>query len=225
MAACLITVSGTSGEVLIRYTLSGNENEIRSGIGNVYIDDTASSISYTTLSGDAIATSGCVTITELNSVCYKFSWETFRITDRLYSDTLYFDQLSLGGENLSINPTNLSESFSWKKLGSSISQLGDNRISVIAGLQTPSGRSTSIQNIIIRVIDSDAPVLRIKNKYTTNLELILAGVESVDCIPTGYDTFEECVVVVLPTTTSTSTTSTSSTTTTSSSTTTTTTAP
>lgn len=224
MAACLITVSGTSGEVLIRYTLSGNENEIRSGIGNVYIDDTASSISYTTLSGDAIATSGCVTITELNSVCYKFSWETFRITDRLYSDTLYFDQLNLGGEDIAINPTNLSESFSWKKLGSSISQLGNNRISVIAGLQTPSGRSTAIQNIIVRVIDG-APFLRIKNKYTTNLELILLGVETVDCIPTGYDTFEECVVVVLPTTTSTSTTSTSSTTTTSSSTTTTTTAP
>ena len=77
MAACLVTISGTSGTLKLNYTLSSVAYSIETGIGTLYIESTATpgSITYTTLSGDAIATSSCLTITSAPLVCSTLSWD------------------------------------------------------------------------------------------------------------------------------------------------------
>lgn len=56
MATCLINVTGTSGSVLVRYVLAGEQNDITANLGDSFIiPDTATAITFTTLSGDAIA--------------------------------------------------------------------------------------------------------------------------------------------------------------------------
>lgn len=221
MAACLITVSGTSGEVYIKYTLSGNENSITSGIGTVFIDDSATDITYTTLSGDATAASGCVTITELPITCYLFSWESMR-PFKTFSDTLQCDAVILGSEVIDINEVDISRVKSWKELGSSIQQLGDVRLVPSSGKYTASDRYSINTYFILKVISTEVPKLRIKNKYEDHI-LYIEPTVSGDCVPSGYDIFEECIVIILPTTTTTTTAVPTTTTTTTSGTTTTTT--
>lgn len=76
MAACLVTIGGTSGSVELRWMQGSNPNSMVVHFGDTpYITDTATDVTYTTLTGDATASSGCLTITELESNCYLIAYE------------------------------------------------------------------------------------------------------------------------------------------------------
>ena len=45
----------------------------------------------------------------------------------------------------------------------------------------------------------EVPKLRIKNKYEDHI-LYIEPTVAADCIPSGYELFEECIVIILPTT-------------------------
>ena len=78
MAACSVTTGGTNGTLRIDYDLAGDHNVLFSTYGDViWIDDTATNVTYTTLTGDVTASSGCLTITALPKICYlveQYRW-------------------------------------------------------------------------------------------------------------------------------------------------------
>lgn len=79
MASCLITTSGTSGKVLLRYTISSVVHYTETDIGEIYIPDTATAVTYTTLEGDAVSSSLCLTITSLPLIYHKIYWNDLYI--------------------------------------------------------------------------------------------------------------------------------------------------
>ncbi len=108
MAAQLLTVSGTSGSVLVQYvdTLSQPHKIVLDINANTYLDDAAiadTTIYYTTLSGDAIVTSGGLTVVENAKVSYTFLWEAPK----------------------SAPPTNYSQSFDGIVLGSDVQSFAE----------------------------------------------------------------------------------------------------
>ena len=129
MAACLITVTGTSGVIRINYTISGTPYTIETSIGSFYIDDTATDVTYTTLSGDLIATdSGCLTpaISELPANCYLISWD-FVGTEYNTANAIFLGY-GPGGE-ITIPDTSFPNSN--YSLVDAINNLGDDSIKVI----------------------------------------------------------------------------------------------
>lgn len=77
MAACLVTYTG-SGLVEINYKIATVPYTIRSNGGPLFIDDAATDVTYTTLTGDIIATSLCLTITDLPFTYYKIGWKDIK---------------------------------------------------------------------------------------------------------------------------------------------------
>lgn len=75
MAAALISITGTSGNVLLRYKIGTIQHNVEADIGNIYIEDTATNVTYTTLSGNAIASSLVFSITALPFVYYDLFWK------------------------------------------------------------------------------------------------------------------------------------------------------
>lgn len=197
MAACLISITGTSGSVLIRYIIGDNPNTITADIGDpIYIDDTSLEVTYTTLSGDAIASSGCITITELPSACYLYEWETLArvicsaggVTS--YSDPIEmnFTDILIDGEEVVIPPVAYSTSTGAAiELGTSINSVADERFELVAYKEVASVRNTTNYSVVLRVINVDIPELIVTNVDTSTRQYIKGAVSA--CLPAGFTEF------------------------------------
>jgi len=189
MAACLITVSGTSGVIRINYTISGTPYTIETSIGSFYIEDTATSVTYTTLSGDLTASSGCLTITELPASCYILFWKG------IASNNYKTSALILGSETITVSEINFP--ITGKSFVSMVNDLGDDRIKVIGYKISYSGNNNipefnSEQSYILKVLGTDFPILKVRNADDTGYIYIYGELQA-DCLPqAGYTIVDPC---------------------------------
>jgi hypothetical protein len=200
MAACLVTISGTSGLLRLNYTISAVPYSIETGKGTLYIESTATAVTYTTLSGDVIATtaSGCFTITAANAVCKLMLWKGITApgyianavilgaTTTIISDTIWPE----GGRNL-IDSINNASNDNVKVVGYRDGTLFDEY-----------GNANYEFYYILRVIGSDVPTLRVKNADSTAY-VYVPGLALANCtIPSDFEPITPCYSQ-LPTTTTT----------------------
>jgi len=198
MAACLVTISGTSGILKLNYTISAVAYSIETGIGTLYIESTATSVTYTTLSGDAIATSSCLTITAAAAVCNLLMWKG--ITAPGY----VADAIILGSE------TNIIPDTIWPDNGylliDNINKLSYDKLKVIGYKEG----SSFINNIftydsyyILRVLGSDTPQLRVRNADSTSYIYIQGSLLANCTMPSDYQSITPCYSQTPATTTTT----------------------
>ena len=197
MAACLISVTGTSGIIRINYTISAVDYTIETSIGSFYIDDTATGVTYTTLTGDLIASSGCLTITNEPLNCYLLFWKG--ITSPGYKA----NAIILGSTTITIPDTNFP-------LGGStlITSINDANVDavkvtgykIVTDPVESDDPSFNEYYYILSVIGTDVPILRVRNADNTGY-IYIHG-ESTSCtIPPGYIPIEPCYSTITTTTT------------------------
>lgn len=186
MAACLVTVSGTSGEVLIKYEIGGLPYYLTSNIGTFYIENTATSVTYTTLSGDAVATSLCLTIAPLTSTCFRLNWKG------IVADNYTITAVILGNDTLNFTPIPFPTTR--LNLATAINSIYDDRIKVIAYKENvPAGTTLNSQvefNYIVKVFGGEVPILSINNADSTGRIYIYGTVSP--CSIVGYNTIDTC---------------------------------
>ncbi len=191
MASCQINITGSSGSVLIRYTNGAIINKITADIGDaVYIDDGSTDITYTTLSGDAIAASGCVTINALPFYCILFEWETLGYGCERGDE--FTGLLIQGSVTTLANPILLSLSVS--KLANEIDILGSSIIVPYAIKQVMSGTGKIKNSLIIKTYGVlSTEIFLILTNNITSYELYIPGVVSGGgCQPTGFSLTNAC---------------------------------
>jgi hypothetical protein len=181
MAACLITINGTSGLLRLDYKISSISYSIEVGIGTLYIEDTATDVTYTTLTGDVTASSECFTITEVSTICYSIFWEGIN------TNGYYIDAIILNSEIIPLS--NISFSNSGSYLLNEINDLKDYRIKVV-GYKKEYNYESDILYMqyyyIFKILGSYIPTLRVRNKNNTNC-IYIKGVELESCnLPDGY---------------------------------------
>jgi hypothetical protein len=203
MATCLITVSGTYGEVLFNYTDVGSvAHSIVSGPGEFYLDDDGSDYTYTVVYGDLTVSSGCITLTNLSLKCYLIYWQDvypyqllkeFDIQSIIVGDTEYslYEELQKVSNTLS--------SVSVGNITNAINNLGYPLITSPAYKQP--------YYLIIRTLDGTTPYLKLSQK-TSFYNIYLKGTEVTDCIPTDYTEVNIWPVIPVTTTSTTTTTTT-----------------
>ena len=198
MAACLISVTGTVGVIRINYTISGIPYTIETSIGEFYIEDTATDVTYTTLSGDLSAVDdGCLTppIAELAANCYKISWNSIE-SDYTIANAIFLGY-GIGGE-ITIPDTSFPNTpYNFMDI---INNLGDDRVKVI-GYKTV-GYDTTFPNFsrsyILKVLGTERPDLRIRNTDNTGY-IFIHGVLQPDCLPqAGYTIVDPCYNTLPP---------------------------
>lgn len=187
MASCQIDIIGTSGSVRVTYTVGTTENTLTANVGEpVYIDDTATNVYFTRLSGDASAYTECIGITELPLTYYMFEWESTGIPKNFI-----FDGLILGDDTLTIEdvPYDLIDV---SKLATSINSIYNYRIKAVSGkVEIVTPRNTGSIYFQVKVIGYDIPYLRIRNEGTP-FYLYLIPTSMPPFIPPGFDEFQTC---------------------------------
>lgn len=188
MASCSISINGTSGSVLIRYNLTTGAHTMSGLEGDtLYIDDAATEVTYATLSGDAIAESECVTITEATTSYYLFEWETIGIDNTISNGMTFYQIITSEGE-FSFPNVDFTKNKAWTELALAIGNIGNEGITPKSGKQTLTGRGTAIESIVIQVVSESTPELKLVTT-TSELFLYLKGVVSADSIPEGFTEF------------------------------------
>lgn len=187
MAACLITVTGTSGVIRINYTISGTPYTIETSIGDFYIEDTATSVTYTTLSGDLIASSLCLTITELAASCYLVSWSG------ISAPGYVIDRVYLGYETGGFVIADTTFPNTLYDLVDSINNANDDSVKVI-GIKT--SWNNTFENFscayLLKVLGTEPPNLRVRNADDTE-RIYIHGVLQPDCLPIeGFTIIDPC---------------------------------
>lgn len=205
MPGCLISITGTSGTIRLNYTLSGTPYVIETSKGSFYIETSATNVTYTTLEGDLVASSSCLTITNLPSSCYTISW------NNIDANGYVINAVILGATTISISPISFPNS--GFDLVSTINDLYNDKVKVV-GHKFIIGVSPYLydNSYIFKVLGADIPILRLYNS-TTNTYLYVYGVAS-SCVISDYDQVVPCYTAPIPMTTTTTTTTTSTTTTT-----------
>ena len=186
MAACAITISGTSGYVLVRYTLGTNVYSVKAYLGDpVFIDDSATDVSYTTLAGDAIASSLCLTITSLPEVCYLFQWAYN--TNVIQTIPYTINQVEFDSNIYPVTPCDLidGKNMSIYNFIYEFNQLALETIYVNAYDIDSTTPGQTVISLIFKTIGTDIPKLRLVNTIAGN-DLIMEGVVSGSCLPVGY---------------------------------------
>lgn len=186
MATCLVTISGTSGEVFIKYTDSGSvDRYLRAGLGQLYLDDNGTDYEWSTLSGDAAAASGCITLTEVPIVCHLISWQRLlvdeisdaKIDAILLDDTVY--EFS----------TSYTFPRSQAKIADAINSLNESDFKAVAFKQV-TATNKSEYFLIIKVRGDKVPKLRITNEAGTHFMYLIG--EASSCLPAEYTEINTC---------------------------------
>lgn len=183
MAACAITITGT-GKVLLRYTVSAVEKELVASVGTIYLDDATvdANITYTTLTGTAVAASSCFTITELPLQCFHFFWDWFP------GMSYTFTKLSIDGDDFALNPVVSLTEETYNALADSINQLDPDKIQAIKGKINLT--ELPIFSMVIRTLAVNPPVLTAVNGNNT-AEFTISS-KGGSCSPLGYEDIESC---------------------------------
>ena len=188
MANCLVTVSGTTGTVLINYIDSGAiPRVLTSGPGTFLIDDGGSEYTWTNLSGDTAVSSLCIEFTEIVNNCYIFSWE---LTVPNQINNLKFTSVELGTDSNSIADLN----FPFTKVTDLAAAINGLNLEQIKAKAYKVVRTTKTEYfMILKVQGTDIPFIKIKNIDSTHF-LYLKGVYTSNCLPAGYTEIETCEV-------------------------------
>jgi len=191
MASCLVTTGGTSGTFRLEYDLGVNHVVSYYNFGDViYIDDTATDITYTTLTGDVTATSGCVTITDSPQTCYLLKYDRSSLVS---TSTSVFDAIVIG-------TTVHSFATPCEDTLIQVSSLFTNVNTVLADddIKFTAWKSENLTDdyvdiyLVVRIMGTiDVPSLRIKS-VNNNYSYII-GTVSADCVPSGYYDLGVCL--------------------------------
>jgi hypothetical protein len=197
MAACIVNITGTSGTLKLNYTLSSVQYTLETGIvpvGTLWIDSAATNVTYTTLSGDVIASpgAGCsLTITAAPPLCSLLTWDGKVTTSGYVANAII-----IGSIVVPITET------SWPNSGSmlvnSINNASSDAIKVIGY----KNNSTTSYSYILRSIGSNVPQLRVRNADNTGFIYIPAAGMASCTVPSDYQYIVPCYGT-LPTTTTT----------------------
>lgn len=211
MAACLVTISGTSGLLKLNYTLSSVAYSIETGVGTLYIESTATGVTYTTLSGNVTAASLCLTITAAPSVCNLLMWKGLNTNPNGY----VADAIILGSETTLIAETVWPNSATG--LIDAINNLSYDKVKVIGYNSSTTVNSNSTTNFyynyILRTLGTDVPMLRVRNADSTGYIYIPSTLLASCAIPSDYELVTPCYSQTPITTTTTITPTTTTTTT------------
>ena len=196
MPACAITITGTTGSVVINYILSGTAHTMNGSFGDsLFINDAATAITYTNISGNAAATSACVTITNLPSSCYILSWSldfTPVVTGTsgyVQNSNYIFTDVALStGIVLPITQVSYSN-FDPTVLAENINILNDSRVKAVA-TRVISATYTKELFIVLKITGAFIPELKINNPVG-NKTLYIRGIAG-DCLPLNYSLFNVC---------------------------------
>lgn len=189
MASCSVTTGGTSGTFRLNYNLGVNPVIAYYNFGDtIFIDNSATDVTYTTLTGDVTATSGCVTITALPETCYLLKYDR---SSTVNTSTSVFDAIVVGTTVHSFASPSADTLIDSTTLIYNINTvLADPNIKVV------SVKSTNLTNnfvniaLIVKIIGTDIPSLRIKS-INNNYSYIIGTVSS-DCVPFGYYSLNIC---------------------------------
>lgn len=200
MASCEITATGSSGQAILKYKIGTNNYSTIVNIGDpIYIDDTASDVIFTRISGDIAVSSGCIAVTEVEYVCYIFKWESKGIpTNFTFVSLLHMD----GEQVIDEVPFDL---LNLEDLATSINKSSE-RIKAIAGkTEVQNDRLSGFHYLKIRSIGFDIPFLKIRNTGTPFFLYLVPDPDSCS-IDSGFTEFNICESEYISTTTTTTTT-------------------
>lgn len=197
MAACLITVAGTSGTLRLDYKIGVDSYSIDTSVGSFYIEDTATDVTYTTLTGDVTASSLCLTVTELPVTCYKLSWKGL--------DTYNYRTAELEIGALSFILPEISFPQTGTSLADAINNLNTSVVKVIGYKRSYNATYTYPfqYDYLLQVLGSEAPILVVKNSDDSGFIYIYSAVTT--CDTTGYAAIDYCSTIPVLTTTTTTT--------------------
>lgn len=216
MAQCLITVTGSRGIVLILYKLGAEYHSIQAKHGqDVYIDSTATDVSYTVLPSnpipDATATSSCLTITNKTQTCYEVKWEydddpgTPRPTLASVGTGQKIDALILDDSVLlttEIIPLPLMSFPKARRLVQEINKLDDPRFRIVATTRTrrlegptppPPQILVTRYGFILQMIGDLVPTIRVRNAANTGYTNY-TGTSSI-CLPADYQKIKSTCII------------------------------
>jgi len=196
MPSCVVTVTGTTGSVEIRYILTGTAHVMTGIFGEtLYINDAATEITYTNISGNAAASSACVTITNLPSACYIVDWSLLfldainGVYGYLNNTNYTFTGVIINNVLSAIAPINYN-TLTPNTLANAINNLNNYRLKATA---VRSIISTNFNEyfLVLKTIGSFIPEVKINNP-SGNHTLYLKGVVSGSCLPVGYTAIDIC---------------------------------
>lgn len=195
MAACLITLGGTNGIIRIDYTLGSTPNFIVSNFGDdVYIDDTATDITYTTLTGDVTASSGCVTITANPRYCYLLSYDRPNATSTYQT---LIDAIVVGTPQVFTTASQDSYAAFGNLIYNINTDLDNDYIKVIGYKTEHLVNNYENMSIMVRIVGADVPSLRIISP-AGNYSYII-GIVQTDCtLPVDFTPIEVCEIPPAP---------------------------
>ena len=185
MAACSVTTGGTNGTFRLDFDLGADHNVLYSTFGDViWIDDTATNVTYTTLTGDVTATSGCVTVTALPEICYLLEYDRWSGTtpeDYVSQfDAIYLDNTEYAFTT-PLDDTLQQASFISNEVNNVIAI---EAVKIVAGKLTIVDTNYVTISFIIKVLGSEIPSFRLLSPYG-NYSYIKGTVSS-SCLPTGF---------------------------------------
>lgn len=186
MAACSVTTGGTNGTLRIDYDLAGDHNVLFSTYGDViWIDDTATNVTYTTLTGDVTASSGCLTVTALPQICYLLEYDRWSGDPAEITYNSTFDAILLDNTVNAFVTEHTDDIASSADLVNEINNvLNDDSFKVVAAKTTNVDTYYMTISFIIRIYGSEVPSLRLVSPYG-NISYI-KGTVSATCVPTGF---------------------------------------
>ncbi len=195
MAACLITITGTTGTLELRFKLSGVDKTIIFNESNlITVDDaTVTDVTYTA-DGDMVATSGCLTITDEPATCRLWYWKDLDL-ENYEIDAVVVESTVTEITNVPIDSTiteiaetiNSSTTYRTKVLGIKSDIVMD-------GIEAfPTSNETFIK---IRVFGTDEPFLRLKELSSSSYLYVPST--STTCDLTDYTEINECGGIITP---------------------------
>lgn len=193
MAACLITVSGTSGNVRIDYKDGIISKYVISSIGTLYLESTITNVTYTNLFGDASVSSLCLTITNLPTTCFKMYWKGLSNANYKINAIIFNNDI--------IPITEVSFPNSGTAIISEINSLNDSRFKLKyylinnASAMFSNDISSVTYSYIIETQGTTPPQFRVKNADNTGY-IYIHGVVST-CAPVGYTEVNTCEATTL----------------------------
>lgn len=179
MSACAITIGGSAGSVQLSYTLGSSVNTLLCNYGDtVYADSAATACTYTTLTGGAIPSSGCLTFSNVPVNYYQIGWEGIS-----QSSPFIWDSFFLDSSGTSISSSNVGYPFNIRPLIQAINGAANPAISVTSSKVVGS----TDYYIILKIVGTAIPSLRLTDPGNSNSHyLYMKSTSASSAVPSGF---------------------------------------
>ena len=195
MAQCQINI--LSGTVLIRYNLAGTDNEIQADSGDpVWIDDSATDVTWSPLTVGATATSSCISLTLLPVNCYLYSWEFNRQVISCYNNLASNSISDYEFSDIVISPTTHDiENLPYTTptalgLADKINSLNNKNFKAVAYKNLLTTNKTQLF-LIIKSFVNTIPEIKLTSLIGGH-SLYIKGILSTECLPSGFISINIC---------------------------------